>query len=364
MKKFLPYVFITIVFLGFLFLRHRDTLKYKFNPNLISDYLRSQDIEDPGNIIKNRIFLSDSDLYIASGYLYAKGADPTEYDFQVPALIKYFFGFSTLFFDNPLYIQIVFGLILLWLTYFLGTKLFKNKTVAILGTGFLLFDPVLGGMMKWALLDLGQTVFALSFIILVFFYPERFILQGITLGLFAGSKFWSTAVIFIILIAVYKILIKKEKPNLKKNGLVFLIALFVYCLIYIKSFINLQGGFNIFLYQFKVLKYMWTHNSAGIPGGPIALFISGYFLPWWQNGILRAEDWSFLWPVTTIASLVLAIKTKISDIKFFFFLLPILYILLISTQVPFARYFLIVLPYAYLNFSYLFYFLLNKTQFE
>ena len=109
---------------------------------------------------------------------------------------------------------------------------------------------------------------------------------------------------------------------------------------------------------------MWTHNSAGIPGGPIALFISGYFFPWWQNGILRVEDWSFLWPVTTIASLVLAIKTKISDIKFFFFLLPILYILLISTQVPFARYFLIVLPYAYLNFSYLLYFLLNKTQFE
>jgi hypothetical protein len=230
----------------------------------------------------------------------------------------------------------------------------------MIGTGLLLIDPVFGGMMNGALLDLGQTVFALCFIIFVFFYPEKFILQGITLGFFAASKFWSTAVIFVLLIAAYKIFIRKEKPNLKKTGLVFLSAFIVYCLVYIKSFINFYGAFNIFLYQSRVFKFMWTHNLAGIPGGPIALFISGYFLPWWQNGIMRAGDWSFLWPISFLASIVLAVTTKIKDIKFFFFLLPFAYILMISTQVPFTRYFLIILPYAYLNLSSLLFLLLKR----
>ncbi|MCX6704909.1 MAG: hypothetical protein NT162_01050, partial [Candidatus Woesebacteria bacterium] len=147
MKKLFPYIVITFLFIGFIFLKHRDIFKYKFDFNLVSEYLRSQDIEDRDDVIKNRIFLSDSNLYIASGYLYAKGEDPTKYDFQVPPLIKYLFGFSSLIFGNPFYVQIVFGLVLLWLTYFLGTKLFKNQTVAMIGTGLLLIDPVFNGMM-------------------------------------------------------------------------------------------------------------------------------------------------------------------------------------------------------------------------
>ena len=360
LKNFLPYIFIALLFFGFIFLRYGDTLTYKFDPNLIAEYLRSQDIEDTGNVIKNRIFLSDSDLYLASGYLYAKGADPTGYDFQVPALIKYLFGFSTLAFGNPYCVQIIFGLVLLWLTYFLGIKLFKNQTVAMIGTGLLLIDPVFGGMMSGALLDLGQTVFALGFVISIFFYPESYILQGIALGLFAASKFWSTALIFVFLITVYKVFIRKEKPNFKKAGLVLLIAFIVYCLVYTKTFINLRGEFNIVLYQVKVLRYMLMHNSAGVLGGPIALFISGYFLPWWQNGILRARDWSLLWPISFFASLLLVLKTKLKDLKFFFYILPIVYLLLTSSQVPFTRYFLIILPYAYLNLSSLFLFFLKR----
>jgi len=361
-KKLFPYLLIAIFFFGFLYLKTPDIFSYKFDQNLISEYLRSQDIEDKGNTIQDRIFLSDSDLYIASGYLYAKGADPTGYDFQVPALIKYLFGFSTLLFENPYYVQIVFGLLLLWLTYFLGIKLFKKKAVALLGTGLLLIDPVFGQMMQGALLDLGQTVFALAFVILMFFYPKSFILQGITLGLFAASKFWSTAAIFIFLIVAYKVVIRKEKYDFKRGGLMLMAAFAVYCLIYIKAFINLRGGFNILLYQLKVLKYMWEHNSAGIPGGPVVLFISGFFAPWWQTGILRAADWSIFWPLSAVSSLILALKTKIKDVKFFFYLLPIAYVLLISTQVPFTRYFLIILPYAYLSFSSLLFFFLKKIQ--
>jgi len=351
MKKLLPYFAITLAFGLFLILRHPQVFSYKFDQNLIADYLRSQDIEDPEGKIKDRITLSDSDLYIASGYMYATGEDPTGYDFQVPALIKYLFGFSIVLFGNPFFVQIVFGLLLLFFTFFLGLKLFKNQTVALIGTGLLLIDPVFGRMMDGALLDLGQAVFALSYTILMLFYPERYILQGVVLGLFATSKFWSTAVIFVFLTLTYKILIRKEKINYKKLILSFLVSFVVCCLVYIKSFINLHGNFNFLYYQARVLKFMLAHNSAGKLGGPIILFVTGYFAPWWQEGIKRASEWSFLWPAGLLTSLYLAIRTKMKDIKFFFYFVPFAFLLLISTQVPFPRYFLIILPFLYLTLA-------------
>lgn len=360
MKNILPYVLITIAFLILLFLRHGDTLKYKFNQILISDYLRSQDIEDPGNLIKNRIFISDSDLYVSSGYLYARGENPTKYNFQHPPLMKYLFGFSSRFFGNPFYVQIIFGLFLLFLTYFLGIKVFRNIWISLSGSLLLMIDPVFSNMMNEVLLDLGQAVFALSYVILTFFYPRSYVLQGIILGLFAASKFWSTALIFVILIFGYKFLVKDKRTKAKEVFISFVIAFLVFSFTYIVSFIKAGWIFNIIIFQGKVLKFMLSHNSASVLGGSISLFVTGFFTPWWQNGLTRSNVWSIFWPASFLASLILVFKTKLKDIKFFFFILPIVYILLTVSQVPFARYFIIFLPYAYLNLSSLLFIVLKR----
>jgi hypothetical protein len=351
-KKILPYLLITIAFGLLLIIKYPQVFRYKFNQNLIHDYLRSQDINDPLGLIKDRIFVSDSDIYIATGYLYAKGGDPTNYNFQHPPLIKYLFGFSTVLTGNPFYVQIFFGLALLMLTYFLGTlQLRSGPWLPLLPVGFLLIDPVFGGMMNQALLDLGQAVFALAYVILMLFYPENYIMQGLILGLFAASKFWSTAILFVILIFAFKLFIRKEKINMRNIGLSFVIAFAVFSLTYLKSFIDSGGLFNIFFFLAKDLRFMLAHNSAVSYGGPIILFITGFFAPWWQKGVERAIDWSFLWPVGLASSIFLALKTKIRDIKSFVFLLPTAYLLLTSTQVPFTRYFIIILSFIYLSLA-------------
>jgi hypothetical protein len=351
MKKILPYLLITLAFGLLLLFKYPQVFNYKFNQSLVHDYLRSQDINDPLGLIKDRIILSDSDIYIATGYLYAKGGDPTNYNFQHPPLVKYLFGFSTLLTRNPFYVQIFFGLALLLLTYFLGIKLFKNTAVSLVGAGLLLIDPVFGGMMNQALLDLGQAVFALAYVILMLFYPESYIMQGLILGFFAASKFWSTAILFVILIFAFKLFIRKEKINIKKAGLSFVIAFVIFSLTYLKSFLNAGGLFNIFFFLAKDLRFMLVHNSASSFGGPVILFITGFFAPWWQKGVVRAMDWSFLWPVSLVSSIFLALKTKIRDIKSFVFLFPVTYLLLTSTQVPFTRYFIIILPFTYLSLA-------------
>jgi hypothetical protein len=328
--------------------KHPGALKYQFDQNLVRDYLRSQDIEDPQGKILNRIYVSDSDIYQATGYLYAKGEDPASLNLH-PPLVKYLFGFSILLTNNPFYVQIVFGLILLFLTYFLGIKLYKNNPVALAGTILLLVDPVFGGMMDETLLDLGQAVFALLYTIMIYFYPLSYILSGVVLGLFAASKFWSTAIIFVTLIYGFKIFIQKEKIVFKNLAISFLVSIIVFALTYIVSFIREGGIFNLISYQGRVLNFMLTHNSASLIGGPIILFLTNYFVPWWERGIDYSNVWTFLWPAGFVASIILAVRTKIKDRKFFFYVFPIIYLLLTSTQVPFARYFILILPYFYLN---------------
>jgi hypothetical protein len=362
MKKVFPYLLITLAFGLLLFFKHPQIFRYKFNQNMIQDYLRSQDIEDPNDTIKNRITISDSDIYIVTGYLYAKGVDPTLYNFQHPPAIKYLFGLSTLLTGNPYYIQIIFGLALLYLTYYLGLKLIKNPLISLIAPGFLLIDPVFGGMMDGALLDLGQAFFALDYVILMLLFPESYIAQGLVLGFFAASKFWSTAIIFVILTLAYKLFLRKEKIDLKKLGLSFLVAAAIFLLTYLVSFIANGGLFNIFAFEGRVLRFMLAHNSAVQIGGPLVLFTTGFFAPWWQAGVLRATDWSLLWPVGLAASMFLAFKSKIRSLKFFFFALPFVYLLLTSTQVPFTRYFIIILPFIYLGIASLVFYSFNRKK--
>jgi hypothetical protein len=96
---------------------------------------------------------------------------------------------------------------------------------------------------------------------------------------------------------------------------------------------------------------MITHNSAKQIGGPMILFITGYFAPWWQAGVLRATDWTLLWPIGLISGIILSVRKMTSKVQLFFSLLPLVYLILESTQVPFTRYFIIILPFIYLSFA-------------
>jgi len=136
------FVFV-LVFLYLIFvLINRNYLFQKFDTKTVPDFLRSQDILDEKDEIKNRIFVSDETIYIASGYLYVSGEDPRDYNFQHPPLIKYFFGLSSKFFNLPLFPNIIFGFVLLLEIYLLCKLVFKNEILGFLTSILMLIDPV------------------------------------------------------------------------------------------------------------------------------------------------------------------------------------------------------------------------------
>ena len=77
------------------------------------------------------------------------------------------------------------------------TFVFKNKLIGFLASLLLLIDPVFKEVMMYALLDLGQMVFILGFIITTFYYKKHWIGQGVLLGLAMASKFYSPVIIFL-----------------------------------------------------------------------------------------------------------------------------------------------------------------------
>lgn len=311
---------------------NRNFFFQSFNNQIVTDFLRSQDILDLDDKIKDRVFVSDEVIYIASGYLYAKGADPREYNFQHTPFVKYLYGFSSLFFNLPLLPNIFLGFILLLEIYLLGKFAFKNEIVGFIASLFMLIDPVFKEVAVYALLDLGQMVFLLGFILTTFFWKKHFIGQGVLLGLAFASKFYSPVVIFAGIIFAYKLLIKEF--NFKKELSMLIVAFLTFCGTYIVSFINDNGLFNIFFHQAKIFKFMLDHNSADQWGSVVKMFFGGYYF----------------WPITFFASIFVLLSEKIKSFKFLFAFLPVVYLFILCFQLPFVRYFVLIMPFLYLSF--------------
>lgn len=338
------YIFLLLVF-------KRNIFSFQFDKRLLDRYFVSQDIPHE---VKGRLFLSDGEIYMATGYLYATGSDPTQFNFEHPPLIKYLFGLSIKLFDNPYYVQIVFGILFIFFTYFLGLKIFKRRLIPSLACLLILIDPLFLDVSSQPLLDLGQSVFMLAYTFTIFYLPSNFILQGITLALFAGTKFWVTPLFFVFLYAAYNYY--KKKFNLKIFFLHLFVAFVVYSFLYLKTFIDREGNFNIVFFMLKVLKYRLVHNTSSFFGSSILLFTTGFFKSWWGNrDFMIGNIWFFLWPVSlvvgTIQGFISVLKKKIT-IQNLIALTPLLYLIFLGVQAPFPRYFLTILPFLYLTLAY------------
>lgn len=324
-KKYLYILIFTYILFVFL---NKNYFFQKFDPTIVNKYLKSQDIFDPKDLIKDRVFVSDAEIYQASGYLYATGSSPIEYNFQHPPLLKYLFGYSIKFFNLPLIPNIVFGLILIFEVYILGNLLFKSKFVGFVSSILLLMDPVFKEVSIYSLLDLGQITFIMGFLITSLFYQKYFVISGVLLGLALASKFYSPIFIFLILIYIYKLVNKKF--NLKTEIITLIIAIFVFSLCYIKTF-----SINFPFYQAKIIKFMIDHNKALSWGKVIPIFFKGYLL----------------WTISFIATFYLLLKQKFTSIQFLFLIIPIIYFITMTFQIPFTRYFILILPFSYLGLA-------------
>ncbi|MBI3366845.1 glycosyltransferase family 39 protein [Candidatus Roizmanbacteria bacterium] len=342
---------ITISYILLLFIFRRNIFTFRFDRSLLKRYFVSQDIQHE---VRGRLFLSDADVYLSTGYLYAMGSDPTEGNFEHPPFIKYLFGYSTRLFNNPYVVQIIFGILALFLLYLLGLKIYKNRLTSSFACLLLLIDPLFLDASSQTILDLGQMVFLLLYTYSILFHRKNFIFQGVALGLLSGSKFWAAPVFFVLIINAY--LIYKKQFNIKQFIQALFIACITFSLLYLRTFIVRKGQFNIVFFQLKIFKYWLNHSVASMFGSSILLFTTGFFKSWWGNrDFMIGNIWFILWPVSLIISSFQGFKDFIMrkiTITTVFAVTPFLYLIFLGVQAPFPRYFLIILPFLYLTLAY------------
>lgn len=367
LKKITLFLVIAI-YLLIIFLRQPQIFTYRFDSALIDQYFLCQDI--PNEVPGKRVFLSDGEIHQAAGYLYWQGHDPTEINFQHPPLIKYLFGLSIELFNNPFIPQIIFGTTLIYLTYLFGTRVFQSHYVGLIASLLLAIDPLLSSLSSEALLDLGQAVFILAYVLVSINPKRKYFWQGVYLGLIATSKFWAGALFFMVLTFAYKLIANKKidknflkkiinkkeiKRIIKLFFLQLLVAFVVFTSVYLPTFIYKRGLFNIVFFELKTLKYWFHHSISSIPFASLILFVTGYFKTWWDNTIVKTPSWNILWPISFFISLFAINKSILNERRVnqqtLLFFLPLLYLIYLGVQAPFERYFIIILPFLYLSLA-------------
>lgn len=360
MRHVIAIVLLVALYLIILFISHKEIFYYKFDNQLISRYKLSQDI--PHEVPGKRLFLSDSDIHIASGYLYIRGNNPTTFNFQHPPFIKYLYGISILLFRNPFIIQILFGIALLLLTYRISFLIFNSFLSALFSSFMLLIDPLFIDISSQALLDLGQAVFILLYFYLLFKKKKiKSFFPGIVIGILFASKFWAGSLFFVIIFDLYFIL--KKKIDLKDIVIHFISAFVVFSIVYFKTFLDMKGLFNIIFFELKTVKYWLHHSTSQFFGASFLLFLTGYMKTWWGNkSVIRTNIWSIFWPIGIIGSFNKLIqKIKHFQIHNLIASIPIIYLVYLGIQAPFSRYFILILPFVYMNFCSIFLYLLKKV---
>lgn len=342
---------ICLTFIGLIFLTAPQLPGYRFDDKLVARYLRSQDIPKD---VPGRLFLSDSDIHIAAGYLYVNGYDPTAYNFQHPPFIKYLYGLSTLVTKNPFLVQFLLGMVFLIETYAIGVLVFRSRVIGVIGAILVLVDPLFRSIATEALLDLGQAVLLLGFMIMAIRFPKAAIAQGVLLGLAAASKFWTPVLVVAAITYGYN-WYRMERLELSRYCMAGLAAVLAFSLPYIHTAL-VHSPATPYFYQAKMLKYWFHHSTASLPGANVLLFMTGIYQPWWGTHKLEFSPvWNLMWPLSLIASAAVAWrihKRKLKQPLLFAGIFPVVYLLSLAIQAPFVRYFLIILPWSYLCLGY------------
>ena len=325
---------ITVAYLCYIIFFRGDILSHRFNEDLTRQFYLSQDI--PYEVNGTRLFLSDQDIYAATGVLYLRGGDPAFENFEHPPLGKYLFGLSTQITGNPLIVQLIWGLIALLFLVMITVDVTKSRFFGLIAGLGLLIDPLFQNILGVTLLDLGQSALLLVYLYYFTKNPNS-IVNGVILGLLGSLKFPAAAMFIVGLITTSHIYNKKLS---KEYILHLLLAAFIFALTYAQSFILRGGNFNIIWHVLRMGRFFVDHSTASFFGASAILYVSGWWKTWWDDyGWMRSELWTPIWPLGMVIGIMQ---------RSFWGIIPTAYLIYLGVQAPFPRYFMIIVPFVYL----------------
>lgn len=349
-KKNLLFIFylaiILLQFLQILYFKQSDlTNKYDFT------YWKDRYEHSQWQLPLSGRIIGDDGLYAYAGYKVINGSNPIAISPEVPPVGKYFFGASIRLFNNPVYISFLFGIGTLVLFYTLCKKLLDSSINAMFLSILLFLEPLFFSQFTVSLLDIIQLFFLLSTITATFYLGRKSyllaIICGLSLGFFAQTKIpIFFPIIFILEISIF---LKRKFLNLMfpyffglTIGLLVPYTVYFFSGNTIMNFLQLQKYIGSFYLKSRLVA---NHSAVWL-----TLF-TGKFIGLNTNILSSVREWSILWPIIGILSVisVVFVRKEKNRLQWFTILLfPLIGLIFFSLLPFYTRYLLLVLPFMYL----------------
>ncbi len=272
-----------------------------------------------------------------------------------PPAGKYFLGLSILIFQNPLHVVLFLGFCTLIVFYFIAGHFFKNNSLALFATTFLLLDPLFFSQFWITALDLIQLFFLLLNILLLISVEKLrrwgvlfAILSGLSLGLFAEVK---PPIIFPVIFILETIFLLYK--GFKKEYLFFLLGLMFGIILPYLRFIYLGNDIIDILKVHKFMASIYLQSQLKTHVEAIWLtLLTGKFPNIVTGSLINVSEWWILWPVITLFGITMAIYSLFSKSITIIskgFAAFLLITLILFTVIPsYPRYLVIIFPFLYL----------------
>lgn len=292
-------VFIAIIVrLAFFIFANKNYFLRSFDFEYFSTlYSESQYVK--GELSKGGI--GDDGLYAFAGYYYLfQGKDVTTVNFEHPPIGKYLIGVSIFLFKNENVINIIYFVILFFLSYKIGNFILKNKLLSLFGVFILSIDPLFNDHLLRSLLDLPFTVFFISavyFFLLSFTNSKYFYLSFLFWGGAFSTKFFPfLAGLYLYLLVIIFFYERKKLP-------VFFIASFWIPIIYIVCHVS------FFFYHPSIIEFLrhkkwmlsWFKGAPKIFGNLLRNIFTATYLDS-TFALKRNKYWTFILPMITVFS--------------------------------------------------------------
>jgi hypothetical protein len=297
--------------------------------------------------------------YVAGAYL--RGMDPIMANSEHTPLGKYFLAASIFIFHNDKTIILLFAVLSGVSIYLVARAVLRDSTLALVPVLLVSFDTLFRNqLITVPLLDIIQLPF-IYFALAAFFYERisgRFLWTALSIGCVMATKSVVPGLLLIICMGLNLILhiqLRILPHFVSWLGLSALIVI----VSYIRTFIS---GYTFWDFlKFQKWIFFYQKSKLIYPFSSLRLLLFNQWQSWWGDfSILRAEDWSYLWPVSTIVSFVMAIwlalKKRWQQVSFSPVVLILFWIIIyqtfLSIGVVSSRFFIPVLPAQYILLVY------------
>lgn len=247
--------------------------------------------------------IGDDGLYTFAGYyyLFQKG-DVSAVNFEHPPLGKYLIGLSILLFRNENVINVIYFLVLLFITYKLGILILKSKTLSLFAVAILSGDPLFLDHLIRSLLDLPFTTF---FILAVYFFLLSF---KSTKLLYLSMLFWGAAFstrFFPFMVFIYMYLLLITLIYMWHKLPVFIFSSFLIPAVYFISHTS------FFIYHPSLIEFLrhkkwmlaWFSGATAIFANIWRNIFTGFYLDTTYK-LVRNQHWSIFVPLVVVFSFI------------------------------------------------------------